>query len=172
MANMVELKVTGLDGVLDLLKKLPPEVVSKNGGPVRSALRKGAVVIQKQAKANISIVTSNGNAGITYQNTGLLQKNIIVARRRKINFKGEHFVVTVRRKNYEGKFRQNAGGRRGGKKISTHETGWMLEYGTSQQPAEPWLRPAAATKAQEAVNVTTTELVKRLNAIVKKLARK
>jgi hypothetical protein len=31
----VDLKVTGIDGVLDLLRKLPPEVVSKRGGPVK-----------------------------------------------------------------------------------------------------------------------------------------
>lgn len=37
----------GLDDVLDTPKSLPPEIASKRGGPVKSALRKGGVVVRK-----------------------------------------------------------------------------------------------------------------------------
>ncbi|MFV0673662.1 hypothetical protein ACLIWX_20855, partial [Variovorax sp. tm] len=49
----------GLDGLLDQMKKLPADIVSKRGGVVAPALRKGGVVIQKQAQANIRAVTRN-----------------------------------------------------------------------------------------------------------------
>jgi len=49
----VEVQLEGLQGVLETLKALPSELVSRNGGPVRSALRKGALVIFKQANSNL-----------------------------------------------------------------------------------------------------------------------
>lgn len=53
----------GLDDILAKLKSLPPEIASKRGGGlVGKALRKGAVVIQKAAKANVRKVTSNTEA--------------------------------------------------------------------------------------------------------------
>ena len=80
----VEVKVSGLDGVLDTLKSLPAEVVSKRGGPVRAALRKGAVVIQKQEKANLQAVTVNADDPDKAASTGLLLKNVVETAERAI----------------------------------------------------------------------------------------
>jgi HK97 gp10 family phage protein len=163
---MVELKVTGLDGVLDMLKKLPPEVVSKRGGPVKAALRKGALVIQAEEKKNLLAVIARTDDQIERQATGLLLDNIIVSRgKQPIGTKGERYLVRVKRKVYPRN--NNEGG-----DTTTLKTARLLEYGSSKQPPRPWIRPAAAAKAQEAVDVTSQELVKRINAIVKKLARK
>lgn len=163
---MMELKVTGIDGVLDLLKKLPPEVVSKNGGPVRSALRKGAKVIQAQEKANLQAVISRTDDIHERQSTGLLMENLIVSRgKAPLGSKGERFLVRIKRKIYPRP--NNEGG-----DTTTLKVARLLEYGSSKQPPRPWIRPAAAAKAQEAVNVITSDLVNRLNRIVKKLARK
>lgn len=162
---MVELKVTGLDGVLDMLNKLPAEVVSKNGGPVRAALRKGALVIQKQEKANLQAIISGTSDQGERLSTGLLMDNVIVSRGKKpIGSKGERFLVRVKRKVYARP--NNEGG-----DTTTLKVARLLEYGSSKQPARSWIRSAAASKAQEAVNVTTAELVKRINAIVKKLSK-
>ena len=74
-------RVEGLQGVLDTLKQLPPELVSKNGGPVRTALRKASVLIQKQAQANVQSIMDTPNAGgMPAESTGLLLKNIITQR--------------------------------------------------------------------------------------------
>jgi HK97 gp10 family phage protein len=138
-----ELKLTGLDGVLELLKKLPPEVVSKNGGPVRAALRKGAVVILKQEKANLQAVTNNATDEDKKLSTGFLLQNVIVSRgKAPTGSKGERALVRVRRKTYPG-----AG--RTGKPVTTLQTANLLEYGSSQQPAEPWIRPAFAATRRE-----------------------
>jgi HK97 gp10 family phage protein len=163
---MLELKVTGLDGVLDMLKKLPPEVVSKRGGPVKAALRKGALVIQAEEKKNLLAVIARTDDQIERQATGLLLDNIIVSRgKQPIGTKGERYLIRVKRKVYPRN--NNEGG-----DTTTLKTARLLEYGSSKQPPRPWIRPAAAAKAQEAVDVTSQELVKRINAIVKKLARK
>ncbi len=59
MADRTEVKISGIDGVLALLQQLPAEVVSKKGGPVKAALRKGARVILAAAQANLKMVTAN-----------------------------------------------------------------------------------------------------------------
>ncbi len=159
----VELKLTGLDGVLALLKSLPPEVVSKRGGPVRSALRKGAVVILKAEKANLTAVTANATESGKVESTGLLMKSLIVSRgKAPSGGKGERMLVRVKRKSYA---------RKGGKAVTTLASAQLLEYGSSKQPAEPWIRPAFESKAEEAIKTVERELVAGIDRIVKKLGK-
>ena len=160
----VEVKVSGLDGVLDTLKSLPAEVVSKRGGPVRAALRKGAVVIQKQEKANLQAVTVNAEDPDKAASTGLLLKNVVVTRgKAPSSGKGERYLVRVKRRVYA---------RIGSKPVTTLKTAQLLEYGSSQQPAEPWIRPAFQAKAEEAIKTVESELLRSIDRIVKKLAAK
>ena len=160
----VEVKVSGLDGVLDTLKSLPAEVVSKRGGPVRAALRKGAVVIQKQEKANLQAVTVNAEDPNKAASTGLLLKNVVVTRgKAPSSGKGERYLVRVKRRVYA---------RIGSKPVTTLKTAQLLEYGSSQQPAEPWIRPAFQAKAEEAIKTVESELLRSIDRIVKKLAAK
>lgn len=160
---MVEVKLTGVDGVMDMLKSLPPEIVSKRGGPVRAALRKGAVVIHKQAKLNLQAATANQTEGEEKYSTGLLLKNLVVTRGKEPHgTKGERFLVRVRRKSYQRK----------GKAVTTLKTANLLEYGSSQQPAEPWLRPAFNAKAREAISVIEKSLMSEINKAVKRHERK
>lgn len=159
----IEIHLSGLDGVLDLLKSLPPEIVSKRGGPVRQALRKGALVIHKQAALNLATATANAGADEKKHSTGLLKANLVVTRGKEpTGTKGERYLVRVRRKSYKRK----------GQTVTTQNTARFLEYGSSQQPAEPWLRPAFLAKAGEAINTTVTELNKSIDRIVKKLGKK
>lgn len=159
---MTTIKLTGLDGVLDILKGLPPEIVSKRGGPVRAALRKGAVVIFKAAQANLQASTAGATDG-EKQSTGLLPKNLVVTRGKEpTGTNGERYLVRVRRKSY---------GRKG-EPVTTLKTAQLLEYGSSQQPAEPWLRPAFNAKAMTAIQTVESELIKSIDRIVKKLGKK
>ena len=158
----VDVELTGLKGVLETLKSLPPEVVSKRGGPVKAALRKGARVIFLEAKKNLETVTANANdEGIKYS-TGLLVKNLVVTRGKPpYDSKGERYLVRVRRKSYQRK----------GKSITTLATANMLEYGTVKQQMEPWLRPAFQAKARQAIDTIESELIKAIDRVVKKLAQ-
>lgn len=157
----VEVKLEGLQGVLETLKALPGELVSRNGGPVRSALRRGALVIFKQAKSNLESVTRSNDPEKNYS-TGLLLQNLVTSRGKPpAGVRGEVYLVRVRRKRYPRK----------GRAVSTIKAGSLLEYGSVKQPAEPWLRPALNTKAQEAMRTFEVELLKGIDRIKKKLAR-
>ncbi|WPG35135.1 HK97-gp10 family putative phage morphogenesis protein [Variovorax sp. EBFNA2] len=148
----------GLDGVLAKLKSLPPAVVSQRGGPVKTALRKGGVVIQKAAQSQIRRVTQNTEeAG--YESTLTLEKAVVVRRDPNPQRSGanERYRVLVSRKKYDG---------RDTKAIAT---GRYLEIGTEQQPAEPWMTPAYMSARQKALDTTVSELGKGIDRIVKKL---
>jgi HK97 gp10 family phage protein len=158
----VEMQLQGLNGVLETLKSLPSEVVSRRGGPVKTALRKAARVIHKEAQQNLDRVTSNQTDSGEQLSTGLLKKNLIVSRGKPpFDSKGERYLVRVRRKSYPRK----------GKTVTTLATANLLEYGSSKQTAEPWLRPAFAAKAETAILTARTELLKEIDKVTKKLAQ-
>jgi HK97 gp10 family phage protein len=157
----VDVDIKGLDGVLDTLRSLPPELVSRRGGPVLAALRKGAKVIDAQRRANLQAVTANATDAETRESTGFLLKNLAVTRGKvPIDGKGERVLLRVRRKAYPG--RQGA---------TTLAAAQLLEYGSSHQPAEPWIRPAFQSRAREAIETTERELLAGIDRVVKKLAR-
>jgi len=155
------MKMSGLEGVLDTLNSLPREVVAKRGGPVRASLRKAAVVIQKEELARLQVSIANADDKGERQSTGLLLKNVVVTRGKKpFGSEGERYLIRVRRKSYDRK----------GAKVTTHKTANLLEYGSSKQPAEPWIRPAFAMKAGQAMQVAQDELLKSIDRIVRRLA--
>lgn len=156
-------KVEGLAGVLKTLRELPPEVVSKNGGPVRRALRKASVVIRDQAKANVQRIIDAPNIdGLPTKSTGLLVKSIGVKRRAPKGFKGEVFVVNIARRRYP---------ESRGRNTTAAQVGRLLESGSERRQAYPWMRPAFEAKKEEAVRVFTSDLTGNLKRIVKKLAK-
>jgi hypothetical protein len=176
----VEVKLTGMEGVLETLKSLPPEIVSKKGGPVRAALAKGALVILKQAKANFrAAVALPGKSGITIT-TGFTEKNIVMRRKQPFpGVNGERYVITVAGKKHPNENLLRRKSRSTGKRhragpqarpVQANDIAFMMEYGTSKQAATPWLRPAFNAKAHEAITTVESELVKRIDAIVKRLA--
>lgn len=155
----VEVKLTGVDGVLKTLQSLPPEIVSKRGGPVKLALKKGAQLIRDQARQNL-MQTIRGDAD--YQPTKLLEQNVIASRgKAPSSGKGERYLVRVKRKTYPKL--------RGKKPTTTLQTANLKEYGSSNQPATPWLRPAVQSKGAQAINVITEDLIKRIDKVVKQL---
>ena len=157
----VTVSLKGLDGVLDTLRSLPPSIVSARGGPVRAALRKGAVVIHKQELANLAAVTAHASDTAKRQSTGFLAKNVVVTRGKEPRgTKGERYLVRVRRKRYPGRA-----------KVSTLQVANLLEYGSSKQPAEPWIRPAFESRAREAIDTIERDLLARIDRIVTKLSK-
>lgn len=158
----VEMNISGLDGILETLKSLPKEVVSKRGGPVKLALAKGARLIRDEAKKNLRAqIAMDGD-----ESTGLLEKNVIASRgKAPASGKGERYLVRVKRKTYPGRRLRSRDGI-----ATTRKTAMWLEYGTEDQPATPWLRPAVRNKGQETINVITHDLKRRIDIEVKKLA--
>lgn len=156
-------RVEGLRGVLDTLKALPPEIVSKAGGPVKLALKKAAEVLRDEARANVRRIVSDPNASGIEESTGLLEQNIVAARTRPApGLNGERYLVRVRKKRYTDK---------PGKPVVTPQVGRLLEYGTETRQPMPWLRPAFDAKKQEAVDTFVREVNSRAEKIIAKLSR-
>jgi HK97 gp10 family phage protein len=164
MAGLIEMNLHGWSGMYELLRSLPPAVVSKRGGPVKAALRKGANVILKAERANLRAVMGHQVDGEQVAATGLLLKSLVTRRgKAPADGNGERYIVGPKRKTYPG--------RKGSKPVSTLKTAQLLEYGSSRQAAEPFIRPAFNAKAASAARTVETELVKSVDKIVAKLAQ-
>lgn len=152
------IEIKGLAGVLSMLKKLPPELVSKRGGVVLSGLRKGGNVIRKAWRQEIQRVIDTPNAaGNDDQSTGLYQKSLLVSRMRDPKRKGADEGVVVRPKRAKYPDGDTVG------KIAG-----LLETGTESAPAFAPMRKAfdsAKTAALEAV-------VKGINDGIQKAVKK
>lgn len=149
----VEVTITGADRIMHLLHNLPYEVVSRRGGPAKLALAKGARLLRDQARSNLQAAIALGGD----QSSGLLVQNVVATRGKPpAAGRGERYLVRVRRKTYPG---------RAGQPVTTRKTASLLEYGSSQQTATPWLRPAVAARGQEIINVITDDLLRRVERI-------
>lgn len=165
MANDTQ-TLKGLDDVLRKLRSLPPELVSRRGGVVRSALRKGAVVIQKEWQANIQRIVDAPNLGDwPADSTGLLKKNVVVTRDSKPgrHLAAERFVVRVRNKRYP-----NVTGK---KPVTTAQVARLLEAGTEKRPPMPFAAPGYMSKRQVALNTVVAELNKGIARVIRKMER-
>jgi HK97 gp10 family phage protein len=157
-------RIEGLDTVLRRLRALGP-AASKRGGPVRAAVRKGAVVIQKAAQANVRRIVAAPNIGGHDVSTGTLEKAIKPVRAKAPQkYKGETYFVTVsKRARYPISKRTPSG-------IDAATVGKMLEYGTSKRKPMPWMRPAFHAKKEEAAQVMATEVEKGIAKLEAKVA--
>lgn len=155
----VSVNVSGLNDAYELLRRLPENVVSKRGGPVKLALKKGAVLIRNEEKARLgALLNQMGNN----DTTGLLMRSIIASRGKKpTNFRGERYIVRVKRRMYNPRPGQK-------ERVSTLKTAQIFEYGSEHQPARQFIRPAFAAKAAEAINVIRDDLLKRIDRLVRK----
>jgi len=154
----VEFNIVGIPGIIRTLNSLPAEVVSSKGGPVKAALARGARLIRDEAKANLerSIAVRGADS------TGTTVRSVIASRGKAPNDgNGERYLVRVKKRTFE-----NAKGFR----TSTLMTANLMEYGSAHQAAEPWLRPAVASRGQESIEVMVAELQRRLELIVRRLA--
>lgn len=162
-------RVEGLKGVVDTLRQLPPEVVSKRGGPVRSSLRKAAKVLQVQAQLNVQAIIDAPNKGdLPTESTGLLKKSIVIARgKQPASGRGETQLVKIKRgAKYPGKFQDAKGS------ITAAKVGRLLEEGSEKRAPMPWLRPAFDAKKYEALTVFATTLLKGIEVIKRKLMQR
>jgi HK97 gp10 family phage protein len=158
-------RIEGLEGVLNTLKSLPPEIVSRRGGPVRSALQKASKVMVTAMRNNVQKIMDEPNIGGLDEATGLLRDNIVTIRMKMGSVKGEAYKVGPRlRKKYPLKSP-------GAKQTSVVQIGRQLETGTERRRPMPWARPAFDAKKHTVIIFFRDELNKKLGAIVRKLAR-
>ena len=151
MAEIVRLE--GLKELLETMQRLAPEIVSRRGGPVRVALRKAAVVVQKEYRANVDRIAAEGE---TNESTGTLRKAIIVSRKKPGNFKGERFWLRIKRgaKNPSG--------------VTANTYGGVLEWGDQRVPAKAPMRRAWEAKKSQALQTFMAEMPKAIEQAVKR----
>ena len=168
-----EFKVVGLEGVMRALQHdLPAEIVSKRGGPVRSALQKAARMMATAEQQNLQQIIDTPNISrlpdgteivVPTESIGLLKKNIVPKRGRLAGGeKGELYSVGVRRKTYPATK---------GNAVTTPQVARLLEYGSEKREPMPFIRPAFEANKGKVVTLFVQELQKKLAAIVKKVAR-
>lgn len=173
---VVTFKVEGLEGVVKTLLSLPPEIVSKKGGPVRAALYKAAKVIQTQARENVQTIVDTPNKGGSDRSSGALKESITIRRRKpRAGLNGEVYTVGISPiKRFYADTRHNVRKQRVGKGyyiLPPTYYAWFLEFGTERMQPHPFMRPAFDAKKDEAVQTFVTEMNIRIAAIVKKLER-
>lgn len=150
-------QLKGADLFLTKLRLMPKEIVGKRGGPVKQALRRGALVIALQAQENIRNITARPDED-GYVSTGTLAASVVVRRDPRPQRSGanERYRILVARRRYpDGKTR-------------TVATGRYLEYGTEFRAPTPWLTPAYFSKRQEALDTVLAELRKSIDRYWKK----
>ncbi|WMD23038.1 hypothetical protein RAS12_11890 [Achromobacter seleniivolatilans] len=155
----VEMKLRGVDDVMRTLQSLPTEIVSNRGGPVKTALARGARYLRDRAKENLlASIAQRGD-----ESTGLLLQNVIASRGKPpTGSKGERYLVRVRQKTYA---------RKGKEPVTTRKTAALMEYGSSHQPAKPWLRPAVQQHGQRVIELVSADVVSQISNVVAKARR-
>lgn len=167
MADILKVEIRGLTGVLDALKSLPPEIVSKRGGPVRASLRAAGKPLLDEAKRNVQRIINTPNKDGRFVSTGLALSSLIIKRGRVRGQNGEAVYVTVRRgQNYGDKMLKRKGRRT--ESLRANDVLYMLEHGTETRPPMPWSRPAFDAKKQAALDTFNAEMKKRTTAAIKK----
>lgn len=155
-------RILGLKELSDALKALPEAIASKNGGPLRRALRKGAGLMLLDARNRAPV-------GVT----GNLKRAIVLSLNKRPGERGrtEAFWLGVKR----GKRYRQKGNRKNGERWvqqkGTAYYGRFLEFGTSTIGKRPFMGPAFEATKQQVVELFRQELSKEITRIAARLAR-
>lgn len=158
--------ISGLDGVYEALTELGREA-SKNGGPTRQSLYQGAKIVREAAKTKAP------------KKTGNLRNAIIMVRDRdprRTEGASERFIVGVKGGGRKKLIRTRRKDRETGRTEYTEQGNafyWrFIEFGTQKMPGTPFLRPAFEENKQAALDAIVQTMLKRLEALAKKVARR
>lgn len=161
---MTEVRVEGLRELEAKLKAIAAEFGGKKAiNPVRNALRKAGRIVQKSAQQKVRV------------KTGAVKENIIVTNVRK-SPPGEIGVnVTVRAKAKA--YKDTPANRRKGAVGGSYQAygplyyARFLEFGTSRQPAYPFMRPAFEENKNTLPGIIRDELAVQIERAVAKLRK-
>lgn len=155
-------EVKGLSDLLATMQRLPGELVSKNGGPVRASLWKGVKIIRDEARARAP------------KKSGNLAKNIVARRDRdpRSNGASERYTIGVKHKRWTAKKKAKARRADGSIDYGDDPYYWRFpEFGTEKQKAEPYMRPAFEVKKQQALDAFVDSIGPGIQRAVQKAKR-
>lgn len=153
---MAEVTIAGLDRLVYKFKELPKRIGTN---AAKRALRKGANVIRKQARANAKRIDNKQTADV-------IAKNIATQ------------AGSPKRNRQAGGILMRVGVMGGARHINGeiglpggNTTHWRwVEFGTSKVAARPFMRPAMNSKAAQAFIVTGEAMHKEFDKEIAKLA--
>lgn len=154
----VEVKLQGLDPILGKMRMLQREIRLK---PARSALGQAAKLIRQQAQQN-AMQVNDPETGRT------IADNMVQRFRSKYHKRTGDLMVSVGVGTAKGPIPK--GNPDTGPKGNTAH--WhLVELGTEQMPAQPFLQPAARQQAEAAMHKFTASLDKGIDRILKKAGK-
>ena len=157
MAN-VEVNLQGLVPIAEKMRKLKREIRLK---PARSALGQAAKLIRQQAQQN-ALAVNDPDTGRT------IADNIVQRFRSKHHKRTGDLMISVGVATEKGRIPK--GNPDTGPKGNTPH--WhLLELGTENMPAQPFLAPAARQQAEAAMHQFTASLDKGIDRILKKAGK-
>ena len=160
--------ISGLKETLAALDDLRQHISAsgvkvKGANPLRAALRQGANVIMRQARANVDAIVATPNIGGRDLSTGTLKKAIKVRRPNRRFWRAQHGEVV--RIYVDHKIRYPVA--RAGKKYNrANDIAMMLEFGTERRAPMPFMRPAVENKKIAAAQTFRVEFERRVQQLV------
>lgn len=150
--------IRGLEGALDLLKNLPPELVSSKGGVMLSGLRKGATIVRKAWQAEVQRMVDEPNIAGHYKDIGLYKKSIGAKRVSNPKKYGADEMVRVR---------VRAGTYPDGDSVAM--VAGILEHGDEHMVAKAPFRKATEGIAQSVADAVVQGINDGIQKAIKKL---
>lgn len=147
------------DGFLELLQALPPELVSKRGGPVLAGLRRGGNLMRKAWREEIDRLIAEPNIGPQYVASGTYQKSIKVSRMRNPKRVGADEAVRV---TVPGSATYPDGDR-------VAMVAGVLENGTEHMEAKAPMRKAFDARKNDVLQAVVTGIDAGIQRAIKKL---
>lgn len=160
MADGVFIKLEGID---ELKRALADAAATIRKKAVRGALREAGKVIQAAAKANAPML----KLPAPHRKAGTVKKNIMVRASKFARRAGDEGVyINVR--GIRGAARIAKFGKASAKNQNDPFYWRFLELGTKKMAAQPFLRPAAESKGQEAIAVFMKSVIPQIQKLNKR----
>ncbi|EOT1929715.1 HK97-gp10 family putative phage morphogenesis protein [Serratia sp. IR-2025] len=157
MADGVEYTLTGVDELMGKLESISDDMKRKGG---RAALRKAANVIANRAKANAQRLDDPETGRSIADNIAVRWNGREFKRNGNLAFRIGVLHGAVLRKHPD-------------KAKNAPTPHWrLLEFGTENMRAQPFMRPAAESSAAEASNTFVVEYGKAIDRAIARAAKK
>lgn len=174
MPAEIDFKITGLDEALESLKRFPEEMQRKG---IRFAMRKAANLVRDAAVSNAEKIDDPETSESIAKNINVRFSTRTFKRTGDVAFR----VGVMGGSRQYGNTKENARKGRAGKSYATGgDKGnpggdtwyWRLvEFGTKNAPANPFLRPALSQNTDAAISMAASEMNKWIDRNLKKIAK-
>ncbi|MCO1622242.1 HK97-gp10 family putative phage morphogenesis protein [Pseudomonas putida] len=157
MADSVEFSITGLDSLLGKLESVSYDVRRKGG---RAALRKAAQVVMQKAKDGAERIDDKATGRSISDNIALRWNGKLFKQTGNLGFRIGVLHGAVLKD----------GGDLSPNSPTPH---WrLIEFGTENMSAVPFMRPALANSISEATNTFVSEYEKAIDRAIRRAAKK